>query len=389
MNRRWIIAVVVMTALMISGCGTGAANESNICSEADSSQAQTESAADSETYDDADSAADPIAATTDDTNTNPEATRDIFAMDTYMSIHTYGEKAEDAANEAVEEIHRLNELFSVGIDTSEISVLNREKTAQVSEDTMTLITRSQEISESTGGVFDITVFPMMQAWGFVSGDYRVPSQEEINTLLGYVNMSDIKAEPSTGTVTLLGKNTAIDLGGIAKGYTSARLMDVFRSYGLTSGLVSLGGNVQVLGTKPDGSLWRVGIENPQGGDYLGVLSTKDAAVITSGGYERYFEENGKHYHHILDPATGYPAESGLVSVTIVSPDGTLADALSTALFVMGRERAEEYWRAHADEFDVILQDEGGTIYVSQGIWENFEGGAGTDIVEITAGEPEK
>ena len=202
-------------------------------------------------------------------------------------------------------------------------------------------------------------------------------------------MSDIKAEPSTGTVTLLGKNTAIDLGGIAKGYTSARLMDVFRSYGLTSGLVSLGGNVQVLGTKPDGSLWRVGIENPQGGDYLGVLSTKDAAVITSGGYERYFEENGKHYHHILDPATGYPAESGLVSVTIVSPDGTLADALSTALFVMGRERAEEYWRAHADEFDVILQDEGGTIYVSQGIWENFEGGAGTDIVEITAGEPEK
>ena len=164
----------------------------------------------------------------------------------------------------------------------------------------------------------------------------------------------------------------IDFGGIAKGYTSGRIMDIFREHGITSGMVSLGGNVQVLGIKTDGSKWRVAVQNPEDTEnYLGVLETQDRAVITSGGYERYFEQDGKTYQHILDPKTGYPADSGLTSVTIVSADGTLADGLSTSLFVMGKEKAVAYWRAHSEEFDAILVEKDGTVSVTENIADQF------------------
>ena len=164
----------------------------------------------------------------------------------------------------------------------------------------------------------------------------------------------------------------IDLGGIAKGYTSSRIMDIFKENGITSGLVNLGGNVQALGTKTDGSNWRVAVQSPDDTeDYLGVLSIQDKAVITSGGYERYFEQDGVTYHHIIDPKTGYPAKNGLVSVTIVSSDGTLADGLSTSLFIMGEEKAAEFWKAHSNEFEAIFVTDDGTIYVTEGLKDSF------------------
>ena len=160
----------------------------------------------------------------------------------------------------------------------------------------------------------------------------------------------------------------VDLGGIAKGFTSDRVMELFSADGVTSGIISLGGNVQTLGTKPDGSLWRVGIQDPD--DSSGIIATievADKAVITSGGYQRYFEQDGTTYHHIIDPRTGMPADSGLTSVTIVSDDGTLADGLSTSLFIMGKEAALDYWRAHRDNFDVILVASDGSITISEGL----------------------
>ncbi|MBO5460703.1 MAG: FAD:protein FMN transferase, partial [Ruminococcus sp.] len=142
--------------------------------------------------------------------------------------------------------------------------------------------------------------------------------------------------------------------------------------GIGNGLINLGGNVHVVGTKTDGSKWRVGIQNPENdSEYIGVLTVSDSAVITSGGYERYFEEEGITYHHIIDPSTGYPAENGLISVTIVSKDGTLADGLSTSLYVMGLEKAEQYWQEHSEEFDAILLTEGNELYVTEGITEDF------------------
>ena len=150
-------------------------------------------------------------------------------------------------------------------------------------------------------------------------------------------------------------------------------MDVFRENGVKSALVSLGGNVQALGSKPDGSKWRVAIQNPdKEGPYSGILDIEDQAVITSGGYERYFEENGIVYHHILDPETGWPADQGLVSVTVVSSDGTYADGLSTSLFVMGEEKAEAFWREHSDLFQMVLLTDGGELLATDGLKGSFQ-----------------
>ena len=159
-------------------------------------------------------------------------------------------------------------------------------------------------------------------------------------------------------------------------------MQIFKECGVKSGLVSLGGNVQALGTKTDGTAWQIAIENPdKSSDYIGVVSVKDKAVITSGGYERYFEKNGKTYHHILDPETGYPAESGVKSVTIVSDDGTLADALSTSLFVMGKEKALDYWREHKNEFDTVLVEDNGDITITGGLEKIFKSNFKFDTVK--------
>lgn len=177
------------------------------------------------------------------------------------------------------------------------------------------------------------------------------------------------------------KGMEIDLGGIAKGYTGDRVMQAFKKAGVSSGLISLGGNVQALGSKPDGSPWRVAIQDPQNElEYLGILEIVDKAVITSGGYERYFEEDGVRYHHIIDPRTGYPADSGLLSATIISEDGALADGLSTSLFIMGKDAAEDFWRERSDKFDYILETTDGRLYVTEGVVGSFTTNAKTIVI---------
>lgn len=310
------------------------------------------------------------------------ASRDIFAMDTYMTLTAYGENAQKAIDEAVDEINRIEQLVSTGIDSSEISQINKNGKGSVSETTGYLIKRSKEIYDSTDGVFDITVYPIMQAWGFPTEKYRVPGEEELKKLRNQMGADYVLYDEKKQEVTLEKAGMKIDLGGIAKGYTSSKVMDIFKKNGVSSAVISLGGNVQTLHAKPDGSAWRVAVENPADtGSYLGVLSIKDKAVITSGGYERYFEQDGKTYHHIIDPSTGYPANNGLTSVTIVSDDGTLADGLSTSLFIMGPEKAQEYWKAHSDEFDTILVKEDGSILVSEGIADNFTSDSSVTIIK--------
>ena len=316
----------------------------------------------------------------------PQASRDIFAMDTVMSVTAYGEEAETAVSAAVDEINRLDTLFSVGNADSDITRLNTEKTATVSDETFSLVERSLELYKSTDGALNITIYPLMEAWGFTTGEYRIPEQTELTSLLGTMQIDGIQCDSDTKTITLP-EHTQIDLGAIAKGYTSSRLMDLFAEYNVVSALVSLGGNVQVYSTKPDGSKWRVAVEDPFSDSeeaYSGILSLQDQAAITSGAYERYFEQDGVRYHHILDPSTGYPAESGLSSVTIVSADGTLADALSTALFVMGKEKAITYWRAHADEFDMVLIEDNGNITISEGLEDSFSSERSYETIEREA-----
>ena len=308
---------------------------------------------------------------TEQASSDTEASKDIFAMDTYMTVTAYGEKAQDAVDAAEAEIERLDTLLSTGNADSEIVKLNEQKSATLSEDGGYLVKRALELNKETDGAFDIAIYPVMEA-GFPIQDFRVPSADELTGLLKHVDAAKISYDKDTREISFEDDQMKIDLGGIAKGYTSSRIMDIFKENGITSGLVNLGGNVQALGTKTDGSNWRVAVQSPDDTeDYLGVLSIRDKAVITSGGYERYFEQDGVTYHHIIDPKTGYPAENGLVSVTIVSSDGTLADGLSTSLFIMGEEKAAEFWKAHGDEFEAILETDDGTIYVTEGLKDSF------------------
>ena len=265
----------------------------------------------------------------------------------------------------------MDNLLSIGKENSEISKLNKSGCAALSDDTAVMVTKALDLYKSTGGAFDITVLPLMELWGFTTQEYYVPTEDEIQSTLQRVGADKLTWDENTKTLTL-GDKQEIDLGGIAKGFTSSRIMEIFKKDGVTCGMVSLGGNVHLLGTKQDGSAWRVGIQDPNNtDDMLGVLEANDCAVITSGAYERNFEKDGVTYHHIIDPATGKPSNSGLTSVTIVSKDGTLADGLSTSLFVMGKDKAIAYWKQHADEFDTILVDKDRNVYITEGIAGNF------------------
>lgn len=187
--------------------------------------------------------------------------RDVFAMDTYMTVTAYGANAEKVVGDAVDEINRLDELLGAENENSEVYLANQNGSVILSDATKELVERSLEIHDSTEGAFDITIYPLMEAWGFKTQRYHVPSEERIKELLADVDASKIQLDEENALLTLPEK-VKIDLGGIAKGYTSQRIMEIFREDGVESGIVSLGGNVQVYGKKTDGTLWRVAIENP-------------------------------------------------------------------------------------------------------------------------------
>lgn len=312
----------------------------------------------------------------------PYASRDVFAMDTYMTFTAYGENAEEAVEDAQKLVLRLDEMLSTGRVESEVSVLNRNGRGELSEDALYLLQQSIHICQKTEGAFNPAVYPLMQAWGFPTKEFRVPGKEVIDKCISVLDVSQIQCDAADGHVEFLAEGMKVDFGGIAKGYTSSRIVDIFKEHGIESGIMNLGGNVQTLGTKVDGSLWRVAIQSPgEDMDYLGVLETSDKAVITSGGYERYFEEDGVVYHHILDPSNGYPAENGLISVTIISENGVLADGLSTALYVMGLERAEQFWRQNSGEFEAVFMTDDGELYVTEGILESFSTSHNMHVIE--------
>ena len=310
-------------------------------------------------------------------DSSQEYTSDVFAMDTYMTLTAYGENAQEAVEAGIAEIQRLDDLLSTGKDTSEVAQINANGGGVLSEDTDYLVKRALDIYQSTNGAFDISIYPVMQLWGFTTGNFAVPSESDLAAKLALVDAGKIILSEENGQTSIsLPEGMAIDLGGIAKGYTSGRVMDVMKSYGIKSAVINLGGNAHVLGNKTDGSQWKVGIQDPEDENgYLGGVSVTDKAIITSGGYERYFvdEDTGVKYHHIIDPKTGYSANNGLISVTIVSADSTLADGLSTSLFVLGTEDAITYCEEHCaeDGFDAIMEDEDGKLYITDGIYDDF------------------
>lgn len=294
-------------------------------------------------------------------------TATVFAMDTVMELTVYGEKAALDSAEAL--IGRLEGLLSVTDTASEIYALNHTGSCVLSEETGALLEQALYLCGRTDGALDISIYPVVRAWGFTTGEYQVPDGEALAALLKNVDYKQIQYEPSSRAAQLP-DGVEIDLGSIAKGYTGDKLIDLLRNGGVSSALINLGGNVQTLGSKPDGSPWRVAMRDPVGDGYIGILEAVDKAVITSGGYERYFEQDGTVYWHIIDPSTGQPARNGLLSVTIVGDSGALCDALSTSLFVMGAEDAAAFWQASGD-FEAVFVDEDGNITITEGLENSF------------------
>lgn len=298
-------------------------------------------------------------------------TATILAMDTVMTLTAYGSQGETALTQAQQLINQLDAQLSLTREDSETNAINGSKgePVTVSPAMLELVRQSVALGDSTGGALDVTLTPVIQAWGFIGGDYRVPEPQELTDLLERVDYQKISVDTANNTVSLP-ENMAVSFGAIAKGYTGDLVMEQMKSAGVTSAIVTLGGNVQALGRKPDGSLWNVALQSPFGADYLGTLEVEDVAVVTSGGYERYFQQEGETYWHIIDPATGYPAKSGLVSVTIVCDSGITADGLSTALFVMGLEDALDYWRTKGG-FEAIFATEDNEVYITSGLESSF------------------
>ena len=302
----------------------------------------------------------------------------VIAMDTAMIFTAYGVNSTKADYAAEEEVYRLEAMLSRTDEESPVAQLNSQGTAEVDGELWALMETAMEYTAATGGAFDITVAPVTVAWGFTTDSFQVPTQAELDSLLPLVGTDHIHnlGGNGDGTVTVeLDPGTQIDLGGIGKGYASDRVAAIFREYEIPRGLVQLGGSVLAIGDRPDGAAWVVGIKDPRDPDnanaFAAVLNLTDAYAVTSGSYQRYFEQDGETYHHIIEPATGYPADSGLTSVTVVADsadgNGTMCDALSTALFVMGEEKALDFWRSGQYDFQLVLVTEDGRVVVTEGL----------------------
>ena len=293
-------------------------------------------------------------------------TIDIFAMDTFMSVRAYT-RDETVLTLVEGEILRLEGLFSVTKSGSDICNINTNGAAKVDPSTLELVSSALGLCGRTDGALDLSVYPLVALWGFTTGENRIPSTDEINNKLQYVDYRNVQI--GENIVNIL-PGMQIDLGAVAKGYTGDRICRILSDHGVESAVVNLGGNVQTIGKRADGALWRVGIKNPfDVENNLMVIEVENKAVVTSGNYERFFiGDDGKRYCHIIDPKTGMPSDNGIVSMTIIGESGLLCDGLSTALFVMGEEKAIKFWQ-NSDDFEMIFVTSEGRIGITEGISE--------------------
>lgn len=304
-------------------------------------------------------------------------------MDTYMTMKAYGPGAQSALNDISSMISDLDSRLSVTNTESEIYQLNHAegKSVPLSDTTADLLTKALALGGTTGGALELTSYPLSLAWGFTTGDYQIPDQETIDGLLPLVDDSAITLD---GNAATLPTGAQLDLGAVAKGYAGDRAAEILQDAGVTSALLNLGSStIRAIGSKPDGSPWRIALQDPNDTSaYAGVVSATDLSIDTSGGYERYFEgDDGEIYWHILDPDTGYPAKNGLISVTVLSGSALTGDGLSTALFVMGLSDAIDYWQENGG-FEFIFITDQNEIYVSKGAQNLFQPLGGYENAEI-------
>lgn len=311
-----------------------------------------------------------------------------FLMDTLVSIKAYGKDEETlkkGVHAAFAEMRRIAELADgfpgEGTDAARASDVCRINSragklpVRVQADTMAMLVLAQRYSELSRGAFDVTVGPLMELWGFGGKTPRLPEPERLSAALALVGNRDLVLDRERGTAFLRRAGMKIDLGAVAKGYATESALRVLQRHGIDQALIDAGGNVRVLGLSPRGGGWSIGIRDPRNAEAVAaVLKLEDASAVTSGDYQRGFEEGGKRYHHILDPRTGYPAAHN-ASVTVVTRDAGLADVLSTMFFVLPPDRALEFAGA-MERVELVLIGADGRIRHSASLGDRIQLKAG-------------
>lgn len=300
----------------------------------------------------------------------PEPVRETrFMMGTLVEILVYarGEDAADAVNRAFTRMGEVEKATSCRIPGNEVESVREGAGALFSGDAAIILQRALSTAVASSGAFDPTLGELVDLWGFGTDRPRVPGEAEIRDALGRSGYQKI---PGSGRFPP-GEKVWLDLGGVAKGYAVDEAVRVLKDFGVGAGIVDAGGDLRTFGVKPGSSPWRVGVQDPdQSRELAGILEAGEISIATSGDYQRYFEVEGVRYHHILDPATGRPARSGLKSATVLAHDCALADALATAAFVMGPERGLDLLEKH-EGVEGILISEGGTYHMTSGIGTQY------------------
>jgi thiamine biosynthesis lipoprotein len=310
-----------------------------------------------------------------------------LGMNTRMEHQAYGEAAEEALEAVRAEAVRLENLLSRFLPDSEIGRINRsagKAWEPVGAETFAVLSRALRFSALGAGRFDVTIGPLAALWSRGKESRTPPEEAEIEQARRLVDYRDLALDPEKKTACLARPGQSVDLGGIAKGYAADRFLQIFRDYGLRSAFTNLGGNVAALGTKPDGSPWRVGIQHPrQENRLIGLVAVENRSVVTSGDYQRYYTgRDGIRYHHILEPTPGRPARAGLVSATVVSDSSMDADALSTLLFVFGLEKGLPLLR-QVPGAQAVLIDHDLQVHITAGLTDRFQAAEGTSINILT------
>jgi thiamine biosynthesis lipoprotein len=304
---------------------------------------------------------------------------------TEIEYQVFGKYAKQALEAGKNEVRRLEHILSRFDSKSEISNINKHagaKALKVSDETHEVIANALRFFAVSEGLFDVTIAPLVDLWDYKHGS-EAPNEADIKTALALVSSNDLILTPHSRTAMLQKKGQSIDLGGIGKGFISDHFINKLKEYDILSAFINIGGNVSTLGNKLNGSPWRVGIRHPrQPGCLIGAVHITNSSVVTSGDYERYFiDKNGNRFHHILDPRSGYPASSGLISVTIIGESALEADALSTLLFISGLQRGLPILAQFPDIKAVII-DEHLQVYITHNLKEQYQAAAGTKVIEF-------
>ena len=291
-------------------------------------------------------------------------------LGTVCTINLFDQGSTELYGQMFQKLKGIEQAFSVNLPDSAVSQINQSAgiaPVVVPQEVIYVLQEALRIAERTGGAFDPTIGPLVDLWDIGGDNSQVPPQQAIDHARSLVDWRLVEIDSQRGTVYLPKQGMALDLGGIAKGYAADELVAIAQEAGIQQALFDLGGNIYAFGTKADGTPWRVGVKDPAqpGGSPALALAVQDRSVVTSGMYERFFEQEGIRYHHILNPATGYPVWNDIQSVTIVSKSSLLADALSTSVFVLGREKGLALLESEDAEGVIIGEDN--LVYPTSGI----------------------